>query len=256
MDAFYEQIDEDRFASTELTIGPWSMESQHAGPPAALLGRAIERCGDNTDFHVARTTFEILRPVPLEPLTVSAQIVRPGRSVELLEGSLSSQGVELVKVRSWRIRKTGPHDLDAVPPRSEPPPPPGSGHQQDQLDHGYFSAMDIVFVKGTFLRKGAGTAWFRMRYPLVSGEKPSALSRVLIAADSGNGISMSVDIAKWWFVNTDLTVALHRHPSGEWVCLDAASTAQQSGIGLAVSQIWDGEGPLGTGMQSLFIGAR
>ena len=37
-DSFYKP-DGGRFLSTELTRGPWDPDSQHAGPPAALLAR-------------------------------------------------------------------------------------------------------------------------------------------------------------------------------------------------------------------------
>ena len=40
-EAFYE-LDGDRAIPSELTRGPWDTDSQHAGPPAALLGRAME----------------------------------------------------------------------------------------------------------------------------------------------------------------------------------------------------------------------
>src|SRR5919108_4856364 len=42
--SFYE-LDGARLLPTELTRGPWDPDAQHAGPPAALLGRAIERIG-------------------------------------------------------------------------------------------------------------------------------------------------------------------------------------------------------------------
>ena len=256
MDAFFIPLDDDRFESTEHTIGPWNMESQHAGPPSALIGRAIERVGEHPDFHVARITFEILRPVPIAPLTVSARVVRPGRNVELVEASLATDENEVMKARAWRINETGPHDLEAALPDLSPPPPPESGTDVEKLEHGYLQAMETRFIKGEFLAKGPGTAWFRMRHPLIEGEEPSPLTRVLIAADSGNGISASLDWAKWWFINPDLSVYLHRYPKGEWVCLDAVSTPGTNGVGLALSTIYDLDGAIGHGIQSLFIGPR
>ena len=256
MDAFYERLDESRFESTEHTIGPWSMESQHAGPPSALLGRAIERVGDNTDFHVARVTFEILGPVPIAPLTVTAEVVRPGRSVELIEASLYTDETEVMKARAWRIRETGPHELDAVVPDMPVPGTPEDGVDVIKLAHGYLQAMDTRFVEGQFMEKGPAIAWFRMRMPLVAGEETSPLSRVLIAADSGNGISATLDWAQWWFINPDLSVYLHRLPRGEWVCLDAVTTPGGNGVGIAASTIYDLDGPIGHGIQSLFIRPR
>jgi hypothetical protein len=40
--AFYSKVTDDRFVSSEHTRGPWDERSQHAGPPAALLGRAAQ----------------------------------------------------------------------------------------------------------------------------------------------------------------------------------------------------------------------
>jgi hypothetical protein len=66
----------DTFEPSELTRGPWDPDSQHAGPPAALLGRAIERCGEPDGTHVGRVTFEILRPVPLSPMATARSCAR------------------------------------------------------------------------------------------------------------------------------------------------------------------------------------
>src|SRR6185503_18842904 len=79
--SFYEPLGDERFAATPYTRGPWDPAFQHAGPPAALLGRALERCEPRDGFVIARTTFEILRPVPVADVAVTARVVRPGRSV-------------------------------------------------------------------------------------------------------------------------------------------------------------------------------
>jgi hypothetical protein len=79
---------------------------------------------------------------------------------------------------------------------------------------------------------------------------------VLTAADSGNGISNVLDFDKYLFVNPDLTVVLHRYPAGEWVAMDARTTLGGAGIGVAESTLHDERGPIGHGLQSLFIAAR
>jgi hypothetical protein len=123
-DSFYRQIDDDRFVSTEHTVGPWSNDAQHAGPPSALLGRAIQTAGEHAEFHVARITFEILRPVPIEELTIRTEVIRSGRSVELVEATLSTERSAVMTARAWRIRETGPHELDAPGSHFDVPPGP------------------------------------------------------------------------------------------------------------------------------------
>lgn len=258
VDAFFVDDGEDRFTPTDWTIGPWSRESQHAGPPAALLGRAIERAVGRNDVQVVRITFEILRPVPLVPLTVQTEIVRPGRSVILTRASLSDEKGPVMQAQGWSIR-TAALDLERQIYGAPPPAGPEAGHDvelftSDEIN--YLRAMEWAFVAGSFVDPGPATAWARMRVALVEGEEVSPLTRVLALADSGNGISAAMDFAHWVFINPDLTVYLHRLPEGEWVCLDAQTTVEPSGIGLATSVLSDRSGVIGRGMQSLFLGPR
>src|SRR4030095_5159975 len=112
--------------------------------------------------------------------------------------------------------------------------------------------MDFGFVAGSFLELGPATVWSRMRHPLVAGEVPSPLCRVLVAADSGNGGSATLDFRRWRFINPDLTVYLLRPPTGEWVALEAATTAA-AGIGLADTTLHDQQGPLRPAAQEVFL---
>ena len=95
--------------------------------------------------------------------------------------------------------------------------------------------------------------WFRLRVPVVGGEEPSPLQRVLVAADFGNGISSVLDYERFVFINPDLTIYLHRLPIGEWVCLEAVSRVEPQGIGLAESRLWDERGLIGRSLQSLLV---
>ena len=120
---------------------------------------------------------------------------------------------------------------------------------------GYHTAIEFRFVAGSFLELGPATVWMRMRRPLVPGEPPSPLCRVLIAADSGNGVSAALDFRAWRFINPDLTVYLLRYPAGEWVALEASTTAAD-GIGLADTTLHDEQGPIGRSAQALFVDRR
>jgi hypothetical protein len=258
--AFYEP-DGDRYVATELTRGPWDPGAQHAGPPAALLGREIERLPDAAEFQVGRVTCEILRSVPIAPLRVSARVVRPGRRVQLVEAELKDgAGETLMRAGAWRIR-TAPVE---IPPGAaapdEPPPGPEQGEEVEFFptgqELGYHSAMECRFLTGGFVESGPATVWLRMRQPLVAGEAPSPLQRVLVTADVGNGVSASLDYRRYLFINVDLTVHLERMPEGEWVCVDARTLPQPNGIGTAESVLSDGRGRIGRALQTLLIAQR
>ncbi len=258
-DAFYEP-DGDLLVATELTRGPWDGGAQHAGPPAALIGRALERVPGGEGMQFGRVTFEILRSVPIAPVEVRAEVLRPGKRVQLLAAELSVGGEVLMRALAWRLR-TEP--LDAPGQALAVPAPPPFPEQDAGFDFfptghelGYHSAMELRFAAGGFLELGPATAWLRMRHPLVAGEQPTPLQRTLIAADVGNGISAALDFRRFVFVNVDLTVQLERMPVGEWVAVDALTLPQGHGIGTAESVLSDREGRIGRGLQTLLISER
>ena len=259
MSAFYEP-DGAGFLAAELTRGPWDPGAQHAGPPAALLGRELERLPEAEHFQVCRLTFEILRSIPIAPVEVEARIVRPGRRVQMIEAELRIDGEVLMMVRGWRLR-TAPVDLPAeavlIPPGPELQPEPGPASFFPTGETvGYHTAMEIRFVSGAFTETGPAVAWLRMRHPLVAGEEPSPLQRLLIAADVGNGISGAVDFRRFVFVNVDLTVQIERPLEGEWVCVDALTLPRPRGNATAESVLGDERGRLGRAMQTLLVAER
>ena len=142
---------------------------------------------------------------------------RPGRSVELVEAELVAGDRPVLRARAWRIR-SAPVALpaDAVPVPQPPPPQPAatSSFADPRWQVGYLRAIEWRFVEGHFERPGPAVVWARQRVPLVAGEETSALQRLVVLADSGNGLSRLLDVQGWWFINTELTVHLHRQPAG------------------------------------------
>jgi hypothetical protein len=262
VDAFYEP-DGNGFRSSALTRGPWDPGAQHAGPPAALIARELERLGDGGDrppWRVGRITIEVLRSVPIARLTVAARVLRPGRTVELCEASLSDADGEVMRATAWRLGPK-PVELPALDGVDDQPPPGPDGGEPGEFfptgeDVGYHTAMDYRFVRGGFLEVGPATVWMRMRQALVAGEEPSPLVRVMVAADSGNGVSATLDWRRFVFINVDLSVHLHRLPETEWVCLDAATFPEPTGLGMSDTLLRDERGRIGRAAQTLLVRER
>jgi hypothetical protein len=224
------------------------------------LGREIEQVSGGEGFQVARVTIEIVRPVPIGPVRVEAELVRPGRSVQMVEASLSGEEGELMKARAWRIRTSEieiPEEVETTP---APPPGPEEGGEPEFFSTGqsvgYHTAMEWRSVGGGFREPGPATVWMRMGCRLVAGEEPTPLQRTLVAADVGNGISAVLDWRRFVFINVDLSVHLERMPEGEWVCVDAVTLPQRSGIGTAESVLFDERGRIGCAAQALLIAER
>jgi hypothetical protein len=258
-EAFYRPLGGGRFSSTPATAGPWSPGFQHGGPVSALIGRAFERHDPVPGTRVARVTAEILTPVPVAELDVGVRVVRPGKRIALLEGEIIHDGKPVVRATAWRIM-AAPPQLDPVVHAPAPPPLPESpvpfGEWPGVHLDGYLSTMEWRLVDGAFGRPGPGTVWARSPVPLVAGEPDTPLVRALTVADSVSGIGSQLDLSRWLIVNTDVTVALHRDPVGEWLCLAGSLDASPGGSALCQGTLADRSGECGRVVQTLLVDER
>ncbi|HVQ76962.1 MAG TPA: thioesterase family protein [Candidatus Binatia bacterium] len=261
-DAFY--VPEGaRFVATGHTRGPWSAGHQHAGPPSALLARSIERAmADDPALRVMRLAVELMAPVPIATIEVATTVLRAGRKVRRVEAVLTADGRSVARAAGLAIRTEAVPVPPVRPDLHEMPAPPEGGtpwtfpvFQGGSARGGYIAAVDARCVRGG-VGENPTTVWIRSRVALVAGESPSPLQRVMIAADSGNGIAIVLDPERFTFVNADLTVHLHRLPVDEWVCLEAITAPEPDGIGLTRSRLFDRRGSIGYGLQTLVVEAR
>jgi Acyl-CoA thioesterase C-terminal domain/Acyl-CoA thioesterase N-terminal domain len=258
-DSLFVPVDADTFVPTELSIGPWSREALHGGPVAALLVRELESLSAPCPMRLTRITIELTRPVPLEPLWVISQVVRPGAKVNIVEAAMGRRdGAEVAKVRAVRIR-TEDVDFpdgatDEVPPLPDEAAEPASLTVGDPDALAYHShAVEHRYTSGRFGVPGPIFDWIRLTVPVVPGEEPTGWQRAAAAADFGNGISAVSDFGSSLFINPDLTVHLWREPDGEWIGLDAETRTSSTGIGMAESALWDRSGRVGRSAQSLLL---
>jgi acyl-coenzyme A thioesterase PaaI-like protein len=258
--SFYEPVGGDGFAPTSATAGPWSASAQHGGPPAALLGRALEGFDEGTPRAIGRFTMDLLGPVPVDTLRVTTSVLRPGRTVSLRQAELSDEsGRVLARAQAWAFpaleQGAGPATgsdvrLEHGPDDGRLEDPPPSWHR------GYLDAVEWKWIEGAVTRPGAAIVWMRPLVPLVPGEELSPLQRLLTCVDSASGASAALDPAEWNFMNTELTVHVVRPPEGEWVCLKARTTLGGGAVGVAASEVYDERGLVARSAQALLVTPR
>jgi hypothetical protein len=261
MTSAYHLVDGDLLRATPLTVGPWSPEHQHAGPPSALICRAVERAAAPHGLtHIARLTVNLLRPAPLGDFRVEVREDQIGRNAGHFSGKLTLGAKDIALFTALAQRESAL----PVPPRTpgHPPPaalkPPGESApvtMNTVKPCGYAQLVENRLAWGAYFQ-GPSAVWFRLAHPLVGGETPSPYQRVAVAADSGNGVSAALDFEHYTFVNCDLTINLFRRPVSEWICLDARTWLGGNGCGLAESALYDESGLIGRATQSLAVRAR
>lgn len=252
----YYREEGDGFLASEYTRGPWHPDLQHAGPPAALLMRAFER--EAGDFQVVRFSVDLLKPVPIAHLRIETREIVPGRRRRLLEAGLfTTEGSQQVALARALLLRRADLPLTELPVHDGPPPAAADACPAAEMDFfqhrpNYNDSLELALAGG-----GVGTGrtqmWMRPKIPLVDGEEISGLQRLMVIADSGNGVSMVLDKDRYNFTNPDLTVNIRRVPEGGWLCLDATTHCQDFGLGIAESRIWDQRGVVANGTQNLLL---
>jgi hypothetical protein len=243
------------FVPTDNARGPWDPEACHGGPPTGLLARALER--SIPDLRLARLTVDLVRPVPMAGFAIQSEVVKAGRATGTSRAMIVDAHGAVRAVATGMHVKTSPVALfpdvldnsGVETPRladAEPGAFPISRLRHDRPS--FSQAVTQCYPRG----QGATTVWMRT-IPLLPDEEPTPFQRICPLADCGNAFSRHADPGEVQFINTDLTIALHRDPVGTWLGSRAVSHWQPSGVGLADAVLFDDDGPVGRALQTLLL---
>jgi acyl-CoA thioesterase len=256
-EAYYLPGPDGAFEPTLATESPWSSDAQHGGPPTALLAHVMRTRLPAEGMRLARITNEFLGSIPRVPLTAQASVIRDGRRIRLVEASLLAEGRPVAVARAWQIATSGEGGIPAEGLASEPAPPLPEAMPQKYFSGfrqwGYGESVEWRWVRGSYDSAGEAVVWARPRIPLVAGEAMHPLDRVLVVADSANGVSSALNPGEWLFIPPAITVTLHRYPAGDWVYLAATSTLAADGLGSTLGTLGDKDGQVGSVAQPLLV---
>ncbi len=256
------------YVPSEHARGPWDPNALHGGAPAALITTAFERLQHAPELRIARLSFELLRPIPFEPLSLAARVMRGGRRVQELAAELSAGGKPICRAMALRVREVpaglpasaaidaGDVAAAAVAPMAGPEEAVQSSFTLDRSEGSasFAAAMDMRWLTEPAV-PGPAQVWMRLRQPLLDGERASPLATLAATADFGNGVSAVLPFDRLVFINADLSIHLHREPRGEWAGLHARTLLRAGEPGLAECVLHDAAGRVGRSLQTLAVDA-
>jgi hypothetical protein len=259
MEAIY-KVEGATIQTSAFAGGPWDPRLQHGAAPSSLICWAIEQLPSPVPMRVARLTVDLMRPVPVAPLTLETEVLREGKKIQLVAVRLLADGKEVVRATALRIRR----DAQAMPSAAFCPPLdvrdpdvcPDAINSTGMSRTPFLNGLSMRAARGSFRLPGPASIWYRASRPIVEGAAISPLMRATIAADFCNGTSAVLDFRDWTFINGDLTVSLAREPVGEWILLDAETWAGPDSIGIASARLADRDGYFGRAVQSLLFEKR
>jgi hypothetical protein len=252
------RVEGNRVMTSEHAAGPWDPSMQHGGAPSSLMVWAAERIPTAQPMHVARLTVDLMRPVPVAPLTIDTEVLREGRKIQLCMIRLLAESVEVARATVLKIRTQAnvfPLKTVGEAPLDLPLPEDGAVDEAGNSSK-FIQGLTLRAVRGGFLQPGPGAVWFRANRPMVEGAATSQAMRAALAADCSNGVSSELDFKVWSFINADLTVTFAREPIGEWILLNSKMTLGADGAGLAISRLADAYGYFGEAIQCLVVEPR
>lgn len=252
--AYYRHLVGGTYQSSIHAQGAWNPQEQHMAPVAGLMVRALEQFETREDMRLTRLSFDILGLIPGGEFVIETTMLRPGRTIELLQAEMISNGRVAVRLTAWRMLTL---DTKEVAASEDSPMGSFEGSQpwpgMTVWPGGFIASLDVRVNEGH--RPGRGQVWLHTGHQLVEDEASSQLSRLMGLVDCANGIAARVTPGKdgYMFPNVDLSIHLYREPHGEWLGLDTQVTFGSDGIGLTSTVLNDVEGPFGRAEQMLTV---
>ena len=252
--AYFERTGETTFRPTPHVSGAWDPAQQHIAPALGLLAHVVERDRDarrGDGLVVGRLSYDILGRVPVEEVQIEVRVVRPGRTIELVEATLGHQGRPAVLLRAWLLQPNDTAALEARPlPRIPPPSALPAWSPTTVWPGGFIASAEVRRAEA---EPGRAAYWVRTPLPLIRDEPVSQLASTAGLLDIANGMTVRASPREVAFPNVDLTAHLFVEPRGEWVGFDTSVIFGPTGIGVTTSVLHDVHGPIGIASQVLTI---
>jgi|TARA_Y100000815_G_scaffold275767_1_gene317130 hypothetical protein len=230
------------FVPQEAARGWWRHDSLHGRALVGLMGAEIALRHGAADWVPARFTIDMVRIAPFAPARIETHVVRAGPRMALVEATMMVNDATVARATMQFLRFTqappgrvwAPPPWDAPDPAALPPMPDGK-----QPRH-----FEIRAIAGHLGAVAPKRLWLRETLALVAGEPLGPYARVALAADFVSAFVHAGD-AGIRYINSDVSLHLHRPPQGEWIGFEATGHEASDGIAVGHCRIHDRNGAIG-----------
>lgn len=240
------------YVPTRYCRGYWSPGTLNGRIVCGLLGHVLDKTFGAPDLVPVRFTVDMFRLVPAAPLRVDTEIVRSGRRAIFANAKLWSGDAMLAQASAVLVRASANPEMATfqtpnwdVPPPEELVPRPNPQFLDMRIIPRDRRLLTETASGDSRLHPEGRCYWIQDPRNLIAGEANGAFTRVAMLADFAsplaNGSAVGLD-----FINTDITLYLHRMPAGAWFGFEFHK--HNAGQGIAIGECWlyDEVGPLGT----------
>lgn len=233
--------DGDTLVPADFATSPWG-EVLHGRLIGGLTARATERArtGD-PGLACGRLTIDMFRSAPVAPVRVASRTIRSGRRIVVLEVTIEQSAGPIGQGRAVLLRRSEQPETPTLrTPRWDVPPPPALGPPLPPRPGRAWTPPWHMWRVTT----PPGGMWIQETHPLVTGEDPTPLTRLALAADLASPAANS-SADGLHFINADYTVHLGREPHGPYTGIQPTGHISTTGVAAGQCVVHDMEGPVG-----------
>lgn len=262
MSAYYQFIDRQtdahgvvtaKYRSTIHAQGAWNEHEQHMAPASGVIAAELEQFQPRDDLRIARISYDIFGLIAAGEFSITTRLLRPGKTIELLEAEMRANDRTCIVARVWRMCTQDSSEVAGL--EDQAIQQPGRLPVWDGMACWPGGFIKSIETRADAKRRpGKGVVWINTATAMVENQPTSDFVHLIGLVDAANGtVPRQSAQFTWAYPNLDLQIHLHRYPAGQWLGLEAVQQYGRDGIGLTSAVLHDVHGPFGRSEQILTL---
>lgn len=232
------------FMPTRFAQSHWGDDHLNGPAVAGLAARVLENQCGSPEFMPVRLTVDLFRAARNVTTSVDARLVRDGRRVRSAECDVVQDGRAVARATLVQYRRSAPPSgrqwtasastIDLPSPDDSVLPyvdSDGVGWTRSPADH----------------QNDARKRFYNDGIRVVEGEEISPFVRAVMVAEATSLVT-NLGTKGIGYINGDLTVAMSRLPTDDWIGIQADSHWATDGVAVGTATLYDRQGAFGSAM--------
>lgn len=229
-----------RFRPNSIARGPWDANSLNGRVIAGLLGCELERRHGSPGFIPARLTVDMYKLPGFDPIEVRTSVVREGRRIRVVDAEFVSGGISMARAtcQFLALAQNAAGDVWKPAPWDAPVPDDLPAFENGPR------MWEMRPIAGAMGMAGVRRTWLRELREMVGGVAVTPFQRVASACDFASPWAHGGN-AGLGYINSDVTLQLHRLPVGEWIGFENSYHGADAGVAVGECRLYDEAGAIG-----------
>ena len=236
--------DGDLYLPTPAGRGPWNPNSLHGRIIIGLLGQVLEERHGDPAFIPARLTVDMYRLPGFDPVEVTTRVVRDGGRIRVADAEFISGGVSMARATCQFLRRGEAPAGRVWAPEPWNVPAPNEIEAPPDNRSGMGGMWAMRSISGGFGAVEQRRVWMSEVREVVEGVPLTPFQRIAVAVDFVSPLAHVGDQGLG-YINSDVTLYLHRLPAAEWIGFEAVYHGADEGVAVGEARLYDEQGPIG-----------